>query len=305
MSSLPTHLLDQLESFLRTCEFSERDCQIIREAASECWYLHIRKEDCHMLGGSRMCGIPDLPLGMKWPQSHRGPLDFVMQVRLDEVSGTLPFGMPGLGMLYFFVEDDELARNVKHKLIWVEDVSEIEVSKNLAQPETYPGSLSEGTPIPHKIEIVHGVDVPIWCLSNLDCNEREDSTDLKAKFESLLKGTTDQEGTVGKLFGHQPRSNNGALQCIALLSLSSSEFKPLSAVDHDVWGRLEAAREAYADSPEQIEKEMNEWCQLLQVDSNFEVGYNIWDAGSYQVMARCSDIAKRDFSKSHAMLETC
>ena len=305
MSSLPTQLSDQLESFFKICAFSESDCGLIRKEATECWYLHITKEDCDTPGSSRMCGLPDLPKGMEWPQGPRGPLSFVMQVRLDEAAGTLPFGMPDHGMLYFFVEDDELAKNVKHQLIWVEDISTLQTIEQPPGPDTKGSSIHQDKLVPHAIKIVHGVDVPIWELLPLDCNEREDSADLKSRFESLLKGNSDQEGTAGKLFGHQLLHKHGPLESIALLSLSSSESRPLSAVGHDAWEHLKATREAYSDSPDQIEKEMNKWCQLLQIDSNFEVGFNIWDAGSYHVMVRRSDIVARDFSMSHAMLESC
>jgi|GEM_PF-2624813 len=305
MSSLSIHLLEQLESFLKICEFSESDREVIRKEASECWYLHVREEGCDLPGSSRMCGLPDLPQGMDWPQGRRGPLLFVMQLRLDQAAGTLPYDMPDHGMLYFFVEDDELARNVKHKLIWVEDISSLQTVEQPLGPDTKGTSTHQDNLFPHAIEIVHGVDVPIWNLRNLDCDGRDDTADLMERFESLLKGTSDPEGTAGKFFGHQSRDRHDYLESMALLSLSSSDSKPLSAVGHDAWERLKVTAEAYSNSPDQIEKEMNEWCQFLRIDSNFAVGFNIWDAGSYQIMLRHSDIVKRDFSKSHAMLETC
>lgn len=300
MSSLPVPLLEQLENALRQCEFSESDCEFIRKEAAECWYLHVREDGYDTPGHSRMGGLPDLPKGMAWPQGRQGALAFVMQLRLDEATGILPSGMPDRGMLYFFVEDDELAKNVKHKLMWVEDISALQTAKQPLMSKMHVDDL-----IPHAIKIVHGVDVPIWDLYSLDCRERDDSSDLLSRFESLLKGTSDPEGTAGKLFGNQSRERHSPLECMALLSLSSSDSRPLSAVGQDTWERLKTTREAYADSPDKIEEEINGWCQLLQIDSNFAVGFNIWDAGSYQVMLRHSDIAKRDFEKSHAMLETC
>lgn len=300
MNSLTATLLEQLEYDLRLCEFCESDREVIRKEAAECWYLHIIEEGSDTLGLSRMGGLPDLPQGMAWPQGRQGALSFVMQLRLDEATGTLHFGLPDQGMLYFFVEDDELAKNVKHRLIWVENISALQTAKQPPMSKMHGDDL-----IPHAIKIVHGVDVPIWDLYKLDCHERDDSSDLLSRFESVLKGTSDPEGTAGKLFGYQSRERHSPLECMALLSLSSSDSHPLSAVGHDAWERLKTTREAYADSPDKIEEEMNGWCQLLQIDSNFKVGFNIWDAGSYQVMLRHADIAKRDFEKSHAMLETC
>ncbi len=120
MSLLPAPLIEQLENALKQCDFSHSDCEAIRQEAAECWYLHLDLDGCPSLGHSRMGGLPDLPEGMAWPRGNSGALSFVMQIRLVDAPGLLPFGMPNKGMLYFFVEDDSLAMNVKHKLMWVE-----------------------------------------------------------------------------------------------------------------------------------------------------------------------------------------
>jgi uncharacterized protein YwqG len=306
MSSLPSPLREQLESALRQCKFSESDCEACRNEAAECWYLHVREEDSQTVGRSRMCGLPDLPEGMAWPRGNNGAFSFVMQIRLDDAGGILPFGMPSKGMLYFFVENDELAMNVKHRLIWVEDTSSLQTAELPPLSEMNADYIRSGELIPHAIEMMHGVDVPISEIAScLDFYERDDAVDLMTRFESLLKGTSDAEATAGKLFGYQCRRGHGPCKDVALLSLSSDDSKPLSSVAHDAWNRLKVTKEAYADSPHKIEEEMAQWCQLLQIDSNFNVGFNIWDAGSYQVMLRHSDIAQREFGKSHVMLETC
>ena len=243
---------------------------------------------------------------MDWPRENSGALSFVMQIRLDDAAGLLPFGMPNNGMLYFFVADDALAMNVKHKLIWVEDTSALQTARLPPASEMNVNYARNGELAPYAIELVHGVDVPISeLLSGLDFYERDDAISLMSQLESLLKGTSDIEATAGKLFGCQWRKGHGPCRDMALLTLSSDDTNPLSALGHDVWGRLKATKEAFADAPHKIDEEMAQWCQLLRIDSNFNVGFNIWDAGAYHVMLRHADIMKRDFEKSHSILETC
>lgn len=55
-------------------------------------------------GVSRMGGDPDLPIGAKWPMGKRGPLSFIAQFDLADVSKHLP-ALPAKGLLSFFVDE--------------------------------------------------------------------------------------------------------------------------------------------------------------------------------------------------------
>jgi len=56
------------------------------------------------LGGSRLGGRPDLPVGHRWPTAGGTPMAFLAQLRLDEISPTAPAGaLPSDGLLVVFV----------------------------------------------------------------------------------------------------------------------------------------------------------------------------------------------------------
>jgi uncharacterized protein YwqG len=305
MTSLPNHLAHHLESALERCKFTEADRKAIRREATECWYLHVIQKGEQALGRSKMGGLPDLPNDTPWPRGQCGALSFIMQIRLDDIDVALPFGMPRQGMLYFFVGDDELAKNVEHKLIWTADSSKLQRTMQPPLAEMSPDYVRSGELIPHSIEIIYGVDVPIWGFpGKLEIDSKDDAVELMTQFEAQLRGTSEREVVAGKLFGFQPGVHS-IREEIALLSLDSSESAPLAELGHDVWDRLSKAREKYSISYHQVQEAMSQWCQILWIDSNFRVGFNIWDAGSYSVMIGQDDIASRDFDKSHTMLETC
>lgn len=55
------------------------------------------------LGASRFGGLPDLPPGAAWPERDGVPMEFIAQLRLDELAGLDPRGqLPPSGALWFF-----------------------------------------------------------------------------------------------------------------------------------------------------------------------------------------------------------
>lgn len=78
----------------------------------------IGPDDLSQLGHSRLGGLPDLPLGWKWPLIHKqtqaGQMDlsmaFICQINLAEIAD-LPSPLPKQGLLYFFWDDYEEPRS--------------------------------------------------------------------------------------------------------------------------------------------------------------------------------------------------
>lgn len=52
-------------------------------------------------GGSKLCGVPDLPRGQAWPEHDQGPCEFIAQIDLADVGGA-DAGLPGDGLLSVF-----------------------------------------------------------------------------------------------------------------------------------------------------------------------------------------------------------
>lgn len=57
------------------------------------------------VGASRLGGIPDLATGTEWPTGPDGPLSFIAQINLAEVTDVMPSsGLPATGLLAFFYD---------------------------------------------------------------------------------------------------------------------------------------------------------------------------------------------------------
>lgn len=65
--------------------------------------------DAARIGGSRLGGEPDLPVGADWPDGDDGPLSFVAQVNLGDLVPLLPGeGLPTSGLLSFFYDTESM-----------------------------------------------------------------------------------------------------------------------------------------------------------------------------------------------------
>ena len=288
---------------MNKCGISENDQRLLRNAANECWYLHLDDGQDLPLGGSRIGGEPDMPSNLPWPAGESEPMTFLLQLRLDDISSTLPYGMPRSGMLYFFVEDDDNSLSVKHKLLWSGDLSGL--SRRKPEGRTAETERRHSIASACSLTIVHGVDLPLSEDSlSLALNEDDDGFDKRCALENLLRGSDDREAVCGKLFGsfsvhNQVRKNVPAL-FLGHDTESSSE-----AHFGDLYAIIEANRQKAEVNPGLLDHEIALWSRLLWLDSNFKVGFNIWDAGSYSVLMRIDDIAPHNFERSHVMLETC
>ncbi len=269
-----------------------------------------------------MGGLPDFPLGMAWPQGETdsgeiGCLTFVLQLNLAEIDPQAKHGLPAEGMLYFFAGNDEESIDVKHQLAWAPDLT------GLARTPC-PVSLHENL-VPHSLSIVHGIGTPglddsFW----YDLEDgREDTLDRDLKLLSLLSGIHEREEMAGKLFGYQSRDRGSQLEDVALIDLGLPEIvfhpKSIEIFDRNIAeaqhkGLLEHAERLlslrdkilfYEQHQDEVRAAMDKWCSFLWIDSNFKVGFNIWDAGSYSIMIRHSDLEARRFDRTHGVLSTC
>jgi hypothetical protein len=288
---------------MNKCGISENDQRLLRNAANECWYLHLDTPEDLPLGGSRIGGEPDLPSNLAWPLGENEPMNFLLQLRLDHFSSALPHGMPDSGMLYFFVEDDDISLSVKHRLLWSGNLSGL--SRRKPEGRTPETEQRHGITTAYSLRVVHGVDLPFSEDSlSFAFEGEENGFNKRSDLENLLRGSDNREAVCGKLFGSFSVQNPVRKDVAALFLGRESE---LSAKEHfgDLYGIVEANRQKAKFDPGFLDHELARWTRLLWLDSNFEVGFNIWDAGSYSVLMRMEDIASHNFERSHVMLETC
>jgi len=288
---------------MQKCGIGAADQQILGSIASECWYLELDDPENLPIGGSRIGGDPDLPDSLHWPDGESEPMSFLLQIRLEDIQSALPHGMPRSGMLYFFVEDDENSLNVIHKLLWSGDLSGL--SRRKPQGRTRETEQRHGIPGACSLKVVHGVDLPIYDNLPLKLYQEDSGFEMLQNLENLLRGSDDREAVCGKIFGSFS-AQNPVLKNVAALFLERATTE-LSAKEHfgDLYEIVKANQQSVEVDPHLLEHEMKRWTRLLWLDSNFEVGFNIWDAGSYSVLMRLEDIASHNFARSHVMLETC
>ena len=65
------------------------------------------RENMRSLGESRVAGQPDLPVGLAWPTLFDEPMQFLMQLQLADLQGTLAGSiLPSDGLLTLFIRQD-------------------------------------------------------------------------------------------------------------------------------------------------------------------------------------------------------
>lgn len=68
------------------------------------------------LGDSKIGGYPHLPTGVEYPQEDNYYYEFVAQINLSDLKDHNMTGLPGKGILYFFIGDDFNTGNVPAKV---------------------------------------------------------------------------------------------------------------------------------------------------------------------------------------------
>ncbi|WP_075619103.1 YwqG family protein [Paenisporosarcina indica] len=79
---------------------------ILKIAASSIGILKEKTDDKNIqIGGSKFGGLPDLPPSFSFPQYHNGPLSFLAQLNLKDLTFSETDDLlPKTGMLYFFYD---------------------------------------------------------------------------------------------------------------------------------------------------------------------------------------------------------
>lgn len=95
---------DRLRELLEA-EHVGQHLRALLDASCSAVRLDLRPSKHPQVGTSRLGGLPDLPRGVAWPTYKDGrPLDFVAQIKLDEVARhDESHSLPNKGWLWFFV----------------------------------------------------------------------------------------------------------------------------------------------------------------------------------------------------------
>jgi hypothetical protein len=272
----------------------------IVDAAAECCSLILGKpENYATKGNSRYGGVPDLPESIPWPCDDGCYLTFVMQVNLAEMPSIVDNPLPKSGILYFFLESDDVATEVRSQVVFHPGRSTA-LKKATAPPDEQIGWPYYRDLVSHKITIASGIDVPGYRSELFDyvrtSAEPDGDGDGGDRLFNLVADAhgsqKNQRRLAGRLLGCLPRVcwNWDIRENAYLTSIGKSN----RIGDSAYWKR----------NRKQLRSAAEEWRFLWQIESNVKVGMSIFDSGAYNIVIRKSDLARRDFSRIYAEVDT-
>jgi hypothetical protein len=193
-------------------------------------------------------------------------------------------------MLYFFVEEEEPAYDVKARLLHFNgDPAEL---RKVDAPNAEAFCIEYYTDLKaHKIRARRTVELPSYTGSLLETVKKKDRDKVERRYGILASEAYEgDEKTLGQLFGYE-----GAL------GGEPSVDAFLLRNGHEDWHEDDELQDEHAD---EIAAGAAEWEMLLRVRSDREVGISIWDAGYFEVLIRREDLLARNFANTHTVVET-
>ncbi len=263
--------------------------------------IHLQLDPCPdediPVGGSKLGGAPDLPVGMEWPHRDgalgRFPLSFIGQINFSEIkSFDLEDKLPDSGILYFFYDCND-----EDGMPWGFDPKDADGKWVCYTKTADPAALTrQETPAalvennwafaPARLSYQSNPDLP-------------DPFSPAAGLQLLLKGTRDrlsdlameledEVGCVNKLLGH-PDAIQGDMQ-VECQIVTQGYYA----------GGPEGYTEARAKG---AHKNADRWQLLLQVDSNEALSMMWGDCGRLYLWITEEDLRKRDFDHTWLILQ--
>ena len=272
--------IEQLTTLIEEFNLSEHREEIfktIRPAIS----IALKQVGQGEIGQSRIGGIPDLPASIPWlKDSINGEyLCFILQINLADLPAFPENPFPKQGMLYLFVNDGE---NNPEQLIFYN-------GKEPLQPVTLPQDNLFITDwyedlVVHCLEFHHILDLPRWATEDYYqlCNR------LNLDEEKLADlGTSLSQNSIGKLLGHVSGIGHDPREDAYIVR----EIDPKLPYSYKRHGSLELTQ-------------IQNWCNLLELDSDDSLNLMFGDAGYLQVLIQQQKLQQLDFSSVYVNLES-
>ncbi|MDS0525124.1 YwqG family protein [Clostridium sp. SHJSY1] len=253
-------------------------------------YLSIaEKDDYKVLGISRVGGYPDVPDKFNWPLTRTGEkMTFIAQLNLREVSISDENQiLPKKGMLYFFMGIDEPAYDIEHKVIFSEEenLKFTKPEKFTVLEEEYELSFN-----PYKVKANSYIEIPNYAY--LDCDQVEDTDSYYELQENLLFSF---KNYIGKIFGY-PIGQHDDSELEATLKIVANEKYNYTKKDK------EKLISALNGDEKKADKEIEDMLMLLEIDTDYNVGFQWWDAGSIHFFIRKEDLINKNFHNTYLSL---
>jgi uncharacterized protein YwqG len=242
---------------------------------------------------SHLGGIPDLPDGFLWPAHNGQPLDFLIQINLEDVKELdVNKTLPDRGMLSFFYDTEEQP--------WGYDPEDLDGFKVVYFKDLevlFPREISEKrTLLPTcGLEFKTSLTVPSTLSRTYEKIEKqigitEDESDRYSEFVENINSLIYVNGGQHRLLGHSANLQ-GDMQLEAQL-VSSGIY----------CGDAEGYRTQRA---KELEGGADDWRMLLQLDSDDEGDLTWGDAGMIYFWIRRQDLESTCFDNVWMTLQCC
>lgn len=262
------------------------------------------------LGETRFGGAPDLPANLEWPRNQSGEsLVFLAQINLSDIPAYDDNPFPARGWLSVFIGSDEPATGVEHQLLLI--LGEAQLA-----PATVPGEAEFANDCyqdmaPQRLQLALRADIPRWATTDLsdlariiapdddDAPDALDAYDVEEMLEDLSRELRQHEGgkTIGHLLGHAQGIGHDGRQDAFVVR----EVGPQYLYDYAHRKTLDMTR-------------ARNWLNLLCLESfrlmhgesfgEGDIDFCVWDAGYFNFLIHRDDLAKLDFARVYAAVES-
>lgn len=299
MAGLPGDAAQRLRQLIAQCQLGAAEELILANAVQCCRLKLGQHEDYTQAGNSRYGGLPDLPPSFPWPRSEDYYLHFLMQVNLADLPPISDNPLPSRGLLCFFLGKEKQFWDVDSALVFYDGPLNL-LSRANAPPreETHSFYLDS---VPHRLACAAGIDLPDCDSEVLDqvtkqawFSDRNQAWDNYFALLCKIEAGRAERG-VGKLLGY-PSARQGDMRENAYLAATGSGERILNP---------DYCREHKAE----LQRGAKEWRLLWRIDTASDVGDFVWESGSVEpgsflVLIRDADLARRDFSQVYVEIES-
>jgi uncharacterized protein YwqG len=265
---MDTSLLEILDAKINEYQLDELRPQIIANAL-ECFYMESTEPDDYGdIGNSRLGGLPDLPDTLEWPTTDDDQhLIFLGQINLRDIQG-INADLPGQGILYLFLGNEETAYDVESTILYCPDESR---ARKGELPDAYNPTYEDEdyAENPYRVGFTKHLSLPNYGNDLLESMgvEDEEADHLDAYLEMVNSLTPGDTGSH-QIFGHIGYLNDDPRKAAA-----------------EKFGRPD-------------------WQILLKLGWDKKVGFCFWDAGDLLFLVQKSSLAAGDFTTVFSCIET-
>lgn len=287
---------ESIIKLIKKCKLESIQNNLLK-AARDCIIITTEKKDGYSnIGNSRFGGYPDLPENFDYPENiDDEKMTFIAQLNLQEICQLgINTHLPNSGMLYFFLGNDhDGASDIDNYVIYC-DVHQSKLNTLHPDEEDIFVLNEERDFTPYKLNLSSGIDFPGYGSYEFDhLGLDKDNMDSYLDFYEKLKKAEQQS----KIHGYYEDVNGAVAIGTAMAYYNLGWTSYINEQTQKLMKHLKTDEKG-------VQKELEKFVLLLEVDSHMDVGFSWWDDGKLQFIIHKNDLAKKDFSKVYANIET-